>query len=347
MLRISGPVSVSIFHLQDDKKIILFGDAHESKTGLCKQVKKSNIDNIFITDFIDSFQSSPTDVFLESDWVPDVDKEKVAVQQDVDILRVVLNHYNENMYKTQNKKQGLRVHYTDIRCLQSFLELCLSIQAILYSVIDQYIKIYDKHPIEVILRCFPTLKTFNEFTDIILKSDNYKQDMNKLVKDDNIFTGSNVLASAPGHTKRKIHRIRKQLLKLSLSDRTKLLSYHQETISHFHKTFKNRYNNKIKNLKNNGVEKTHEDDIIEIAYILMLYTSHIMDIYALARIIYYIRNTNSKTIISYAGAVHSLNYTKFFVEFWQKEAKLVLYQDVKQYKNRSHKRCVSIPKVLL
>lgn len=126
MLRISGPVSVSIFHLQDDKKIILFGDAHESKTGLCKQVKKSNknnVDNIFITDFIDSFQSSPTDVFLESDWVPNFDKEKVAVQQDVDILRVVLNHYNENMYKTQNNKKGLRVHYTDIRCLQSFHQI--------------------------------------------------------------------------------------------------------------------------------------------------------------------------------------------------------------------------------
>lgn len=342
MLRISGPVSVSIFHLQDDKKIYFFGDVHETKTGLCRNQKK--VDKVFITDFIDSFQSSPTDVFLESDWVLDINKYKVPIQKETDVLRTILNHYKDKMYSAHDNKNIFRVHYTDIRTQDSFLELYLAIQLILSSLTNLYIKMFDKHPVNIILRCFPTLKTLNKFTDIIVKSDNYKQDMNRLLKDDTIFAGSNVLASTPGQTERKIHRIRKQILKLTVTDRNKLMAYHRETIHELYEEYRDRYNTIIKKMKG---EKTQEDDIKEVASIILQYISHIMDMYALSRMIYYIKNSDSKTFISYAGAIHSANYASFFYYFWQKESKLVHNQYAKEYKNGNYKRCVSIPRTLL
>lgn len=344
MLHISGPVSVSIFHLQDDRKILLFGDVHESKTGLCRPINKKNVDKMFITEFIDSFESTPTDVFLESDWVLDTEKDKVSVQNDVDILRIVLNHYKDKMYTTHDNKKTFRVHYTDIRSVNSYLMLFLSIQAILASRIEQYKNIFDQHPVQVITQYFPTLKVFNKFADTIVKSNNYKRDMHKLLKDDSVFAGSNVLASASGQTERKIHRIRKQLLKLTSKDRNKLMAYHRETIHELYKEFKDTYNDIMKKIKTG---KALQNDTTEIASILLMYVSHLMDMYALARMMYYIRNTNSQTFISYAGAAHTLNYTRFFYDFWQNEAKLVHYKDLQLYKNGHVKRCVSIPKEVL
>ena len=335
MVRISGPVSVSVFEL-GDKKLFLFGDVHESKTGLCKEGKKKE-KSIFITDFIDSFKSSPTEVFLESDWVP-------SKHKDVDILRIVLNQYKEEMYSSHDSKQIFKVHYTDIRSKESFLELSLSVQSILYFRINEYKKLFGKHPTEVILQYFPTLKTFNEFTDIIMKSDNYKKDMKQLLQDERLFAGSNVLASAPGDTKQKIHRIRKQLLKLSSTDYNKLISYHRETMREYYKEYKSKYDNIIKKIK---VEKASQEDIQEIALIVLLYISHIMDMYALGRMIYYIRNTKSKTFISYTGAAHAANYAIFFYYFWNKEASLIHNEYAKEYKNGNFRRCVSIPKQLL
>lgn len=348
MLQVSGPVSISIFNLPDDRKIMLFGDYHQSQKGLCRprQSINSKRDVVFITEFIDSL-SSPTEVFLESDWVSDIDKHReVEPQEEDNVLQRVLNHYREAMYLMKGRRKDLKVHFTDVRALSGLSYLNLTIDAMQYSEIDGFITLLGKHPMEDIIKYYPTLKAFKRFANIMIKSDDYKQDMNTFMKGFRVFTGSNVLASAPGQTERKVHRIRKQLLKLSVKDRRILMSYHRRKTQELHDEYELNYNKIIKKIKEmNDLTKCDKVYFMMIARYLLYYSAHIMDMYALARMVHYIRSTKSKNFVFYAGAAHTRNYTRFFNEFWQKEATLVHHQQEK--KKSPFYRCVSIPTKVL
>lgn len=349
MQQVSGPVSVSIFHLPLDRKIMLFGDEHSNTKGLCKQVKpstKSKREVMQVTDFIDSL-SSPTEVFLESDWVLETAKDKELEPQDENnVLQRVLNHYRGVMYSKQGRKNGLRVHFTDVRSVGGLQFVSIIVDAMMYSWTDYYISMIGNHPINFIINFLPTFKAFKKFANIMIKSDDYIHDMNKFTKGSEVFTGSNVLASAPGQTERKVNRIRKQLLKLSVKDRKILMAYHHKKTQELFKQYEDNYNKTIKKIQQtNDLTKCPKVYFTMIAYYLLYYSAHVMDIYALARMIYYIRTTNSENFVFYAGAAHTRNYARFFSEFWPKEATLVHHQEFK--KKSTNYRCMNIPKKVL
>lgn len=348
MLRVSGPVSVSIYELPDSKKLMLFGDIHESKKGMCKIPKpdgKSKREVVFITDFIDSL-SSPKEVFLESNWVHPNEKHEKSLQEESDVIARVLNHYHDAMYSIAGRRKGIRVHYTDVRALSNISYILVLVLSIMYPFVDNFRFKLDKQPIEYIMDFFPTLQTFKKFMDIMIDSDDYKQDINILLKGNIAFTQSNVFASAPGQSVRKIHRIRKQMLKLSIQDRKVLMAYHRKKTQELHKEHGHTYNAVMKTLKQKRNVSDYEyKETFTVAFSIFDHIIHMMDIYALARMIYYIRNTKSKNIVFYAGATHTKNYARFFNDFWPKEAVLLYHQDINE--KSPYYRCVSIPKKAL
>lgn len=64
--------------------------------------------------------------------------------------------------------------------------------------------------------------------------------------------------------------------------------------------------------------KTHivnKEDALDIFYTLLLWTSHLKDIYTLSRILFYKRNKDAKIVITYDGASHTMTYKRFFTEY--------------------------------
>lgn len=345
MLKVSGPVSVSIFQLSKGKKIFCFGDIHETKSGLCKPLKKGK--PFYITDFIDTLPL-PTDVFIESSWILDEDKDKVELKNETNVLSSVQNHYKDMMYYKQRRKDGFRVHFTDIRDVGGLLHLYLIFDAVASSWIDEYITYIGKHPIEDILLYFPAFENVKKYFDIIINSDDNEHDMRILMNGDNIYIGSDVLVSAPGKKDRKIHRIRKQLLKLSIQNRKKLLAYHKIISNEFEAKYKSTYDTIISKLRDlKDFSKCKEKDLLNVMFVVFVFSAHMMDMYTLARMINFLQKPKSKNFVFYAGAAHTKNYKRFFENFWLSNAILVFNQDVKEYKNGNIKRCVAIPKTLL
>lgn len=68
--------------------------------------------------------------------------------------------------------------------------------------------------------------------------------------------------------------------------------------------------------------------------------THLMDMYLLARLLYYIKKKDTKQIVTYTGSMHTDNYVKFFTKY-MKESKLLYQED--NTESKRIKRLVSLP----
>lgn len=325
MLRVSGPVSLAVLTFKNIN-ILFFGDEHDSKKGLCKSCKQDK-NCVYIPEFL-QFLKNPVDIFIESFWK--ADKTKMTSS---DVIGNVVNYFNENMYLHKQQSQGQRVHYIDIRdedTLECFLLIMMSLLLKVTSHRDQ-----DKiqAPFEI-LQYFKTTQRFNEFANILLVSNDFNKSISqKFPKTiSHHFIKNTNLTNIPGTTKRTIHRIRKQILKLTPSDKKSLLEYHRHRcIEIIHETKEYDDINKMKELSN-------AEHVIMLDTV-MSWMTHIMDMYALARMLHYMNNNKSHTIAVYAGDYHTYNYMKFFSKYLK--AKIVHYQNTEN--TSKEKRCVTLP----
>lgn len=331
MVRISGPVSVGMISLYN-KTIYMFGDYHTIPKGLCSKCKKSK-DCLFVTDFIDSLKNA--DIFIETAWL-EVDDKHLMKEEPVSyasVLHIVRSKYNNYLYgdKVDANK---RFHYIDIRderILWSLRRLLL------------YIENKDVHKINksdvLLTQYFSNPMNLQKFANIIVKSNDFqlsiKHTFNKTIVD-KIFT------SYPSDSKKqfgKIHRIRKQILKLP------------KTLQHILLRF---YKDKCKEILSNYTqiiskpEFTNLHPLWKIIIIIMdgvfPILSLLMDIYLLARLLYYIKHKDTEQIITYTGCSHTENYVTFFTKYI-KESKLLYYEDNYHVRNKRIKRCVTIPNI--
>lgn len=350
MLHISGPVSVAVFTLPGDKVLYLFGDLHGNKTGLCKSVSKATkrtakSEAMFITEFIDTLPR-PTDFFIESYWVSDKDKHRVPMHEPVDIMTTVFNHYKDVLYSSRGRVPTLRAHYTDVRSMSDlsfFMTIIISIWPFLDYV---YTQNKDIENLPEFIDNFKNMKTLVKFINLIVSSDDYVKDIKALIQPGqvcDILTSDSITTTAPGDSKRTVHRIRKQILKLNEKDRRCLLSYHRSKCRVISKDETMLTNARIKMMKKLSYCDSY--DKLYVHETLLAYMTHLMDIYTIARMMYYIRTSDSKSIVSYAGATHSGAYMQFFQKYWAKEA-TVIHQHVESVHAKS-KRCVSIPKEII
>lgn len=316
MVKVSGPVSVGVFRLYN-KHIFLFGDRHTIPKGLCRQCtipKKC----FFVTDFIDSLQNA--DVFIEDSWV-DADTKEImkGAPSSQSVLHIVRSTYIDFLYGFQ-VKPNKRFHYGDIR----FERTLWPLMKLVFSLDTQILRKVNED--ELTLQ-FRDTKYLKQLADILVKSDDYKNSITTLFPE---TIAQRLLSSNPVGSKKqtsKIHRIRKQILKLPKTIQLRLMAFHNDRCKKI-----------IKNYNTNG----NEYYVIFDSILPML--THLMDMYLLARLLHYIRRKDTKHIVTYTGAMHTDNYIMFFTKY-MKEAKLVYHEDNNDAKRV--KRCVTLPSSIL
>jgi hypothetical protein len=335
MVKISGPVSVGVVSLYD-KQIFLFGDIHTMSKGLCPKCTEDK-KCFYLTEFIDSLKN--VDVFIEEGWF-DADTKylmKNAPSSSESVLHNVRAKYKDYLYgfKVQPNK---RFHYTDIRQERTLFPLT---RLVLYFEFKD-IQNITEDDLTLALQ-FTDAKYLQKFVDIIVRSDDYTKSIKSLFNAPiaKRFFLSNPFSSNKQNS--KIHRIRKQILKLPKTQQQKLLRFHKDRCLDITNSY-NQILSKCNKVIDNSVDFV--DLIVKIINdgILPMLT-HLMDMYLLARLLYYVKKKDTKQILTYTGSMHTDNYVTFFTKYMKEESKLLYQED--NTESKRIKRCVSLPANIL
>lgn len=340
MFNINGPEYVSIFKFQN-KRILLFGDEHFSTSGLCQDCYLKN-DCLYITDFIDKMKkTNNVDLFLEAPYTTqDIKHLREANMKNKnvdDILSSVVSRFHNLLYKKHKKQQPIRVHYSDFRFHSSLVLLRQVSQILQKNYEDKII-----YPI-VVLTHFQTPKTFKAFADACIIKDNFVDAIQELFKENaHLYIDKDHLTSFKD-TNNSMHRIRKQIRKLSPKMQKALIKFHNKQCRII---MTDQYNSHYKNQRRNFL-KAQSFDIDNIQPLFMTINNwlfHLMDMYLLARMIFYMEQ-NETNIVVFTGTNHTINYETFlesckkFKKEWTCNKAWNLSQDDKKLK-----RCIQVPK---
>jgi hypothetical protein len=297
-MKISGPVSLSILR-HDDKYIILWGDKHGDKRSYCKC--KGNSKNCkFISTFIREIKDH-YDLFIESPWYSQEEKRQLIGKQFVDVnaMRGMANTFFQDMYfhRTHSKAASKRVHFTDIRTEKTIRPLTDVVNAIMNIV-------YGATDTQGNLSWIETLQKYNTTHKL-------KRFVNNIIHD-------------------KKHKIFKQLSKLPRNEQGLVRKFHNDMCK-MHISTTRAYDNSHYRLFH-GEQKDYTDDMLNVLNHLLIWLSHLKDIYTICRMLFYLQKT--RIVMSYDGDYHSKVYEFFFTKYLPRTEK------VYEHKN-SGTRCVA------
>jgi hypothetical protein len=351
MLRISGPELVAIMqlHNKNNQVIYLFGDEHYDTVGKCTKCTKKN-NCVSITRFLRNILGKETDVFIESPWVPEYYKknyQKIKKDKNDDFLTDIKRTFHHKLYSHNHKpilNKNTRFHFTDIRN-ESHISVLGYVSYIYYFKSTREID----YAINII-HDFDNINMFIKYVNACVQSDDFIESINKLFEDNDVVAKRYIikksLVSNPENKEIKnksIHRIRKQILKLPKNDQTILTLYHNHKMKLLvSESFSKEYStNRQKVLNDPNLFSPY---FARINHVIHHYLLHMMDMYHLARMLYYISTKPSNFVISYTGSAHTHNYIEFFTKFYKKHSS-VLHLDDKstQVDDLTNKKCVAIP----
>lgn len=349
MYRVSGPV-VGVAIKSSDTKLFLFGDVHGGHDGRCVKCTAKN-KCLHISDFIKhlSLINKHVDVFLESPWLPKSERLTAMPPAKVDVITSVVSEFHEALYGQMGATDtGTRVHYTDVRSDKSFgvlTDLLVDMFAVMNGE-KLYAKGSDfsKNQLLSVLKAFKTTKRLKTFIDIVVLKDDYVAAVKQMFRDSDIgnnFVHEDSLSYSPLDSQQKlprVHRIRKQILKLNPRDLKSIMRFHNHRCREIQKETMD-YDNYVRKIVKTGGD-VHKEDALEIFYALLLWTSHLKDIYTLSRMLFYMCKNARTTIITYDGASHTMTYKEFFMKYVDD---VTLSHEDNHIDNRM-KRCVSLPK---
>jgi hypothetical protein len=304
MYRISGPIAIYALKIAN-KNIMLFGDMHESKD---KQCASCNIDCMYVVDLLKKMKPK-TDLFIESSIYSQ--PEYYRRLQPHDVIRDVVKTFHKDMHNHKGKSQGgVRVHYSDIRALMCFspFDDLLYYMVRKYNYQDNEKDIAQFNTLNDISWC-RTLDILKQFIDIMLTSDNYIEDVKHLIPHNvrhNFIYKNDLIVS-----KRKyVTRLKIQFQNLTKEQQILVLKFHEDKCKELKKKH-SQYNVAMKHYN----EKKQLSAVGSVALFnaLLLWGSHLKDLYTIARMLYYFDRTDN--IISYDGASHSKVYASFFKEY--------------------------------
>lgn len=337
MLRISGPISLGVVQVSSEAKLLLFGDEHFSRKGLCDKCKRLKNCH-YITDFLDSIQE-PTELFIESLWLPPSDTQ--TPPKSYDVLGDVVSKYHTKMYHNKSKakedskdnKGLLRVHYGDLRSELNLYEL---LKVVLhYSQKQDFGTSNIPYDQALLTKFFPSVKSFKQFVDILVLNDNLQTSMVKF------FNGNKNIATefiTDKYKTAKVHKVRKQITKITNKAWKKaLLKYYTHRCQLLVQVYKE-YKKSLA-LVTEGKSTNENEDFIFMTVLDWL--SLITDMYTLARMLGYMEKGEGKVFATYTGSYHTDQYINFFVNYLPK-SQLIHYQPP-SIKNKQVNRCVSLP----
>lgn len=334
MIRISGPTTVGAIKLKNGIDVILFGDEHNSKAGLCKSCKtKKNC--YYITEFLDKVTKKYSDIFIESfSLTPSQRVGSIPKYQD-DVLGDVITHYHAKMYNHSRVTSNMvRVHYTDIRNEPDLRDLFKIVMGLFLQDTKDTKDTKDTRTVDYDISVLPTYfkmtTCFKRLIDAMVKSNNYQESIKTLLQ--NVDKNYNT----------PVHKIRKQLLKIKdRKVRASLLKFHKDRCQKIVQST-SAYN-KIFKRNSTGTSLTYQEESV-VFDTLMAWFTHIMDMYTLARMMYYIEKGDSSLFVSYAGSLHTLNYLMFFMVYLE-GSEMIHYQPESNV--TKSKRCVTLPKTFV
>ena len=219
MLRVSGPQYLTTFQ-SNACHIILIGDEHFSTEGSCAGCKTDNrcMDIVQLLNHLEK----PLDIFLESPVVLSSQKNKAAEiikgMKSSGWLDIVTRKLLKYMYGKQ-KKEGLRVHYGDIRQHPSLYSLQWLVQILRFNKHD------DVDVALSIVHDFKGKTYFKRYIDACIRKNDFSAEMNKLFGErQRLYCNDKVLTTFNGQ---RVHRVRKQILKLPPQMQRRLLRYYE------------------------------------------------------------------------------------------------------------------------
>lgn len=271
-------------------------------------------------------------MFLESYFLGKHNIRKLPSYESTSIITSVYNHYKQQMYNHNKNNQNLRVHYTDIRTntdLIFFMDMIyLLIQHLTEARVRQnkFAKLYTN---------FPTVQTLKTYSDMMLLSNSFENQTSEVFNGFDLHFSDVVVV----YKNKKVHRIRKQLLKLDRKLQERIIKFHKDYCNNFIRKYSS-YNTAVKNiLKNNN--NIHYDELVVLQTIIA-WTSHLKDIYTLSRMLYYIIKGH-KNIVSYDGYAHTQKYVNFFMNYLD-DTEHVYTHSIIQSKTYNY---IKIPKTVL
>lgn len=230
------------------------------------------------------------------------------------------------MHKGQSNR-GVKVHYSDIRsllCFEPFSDM-LGFLIRKHNYNEDEKSIAFLNTIDSISWC-DTLDKLKHYIDILLLSDDFISDVRKLIPNQYAkhFTHKYDLIV---FQRKYITRIRKQFRTLSKTHQELLLKFHEDTCRTL-KSKHRKYNVAMQRYITNHKKETKQklDDVVTLANALLIWGSHVKDLYTIARMLSYLDSSNN--LISYDGAAHSKTYSHFFVKYM----KAKLLHKVRNYK---------------
>jgi serine/threonine-protein kinase RIO1 len=160
-----------------------------------------------------------------------------------------------------------------------------------------------------------------------------------------LYADKSTLTTFPG-LNTKVHRIRKQILKLSPKLQKAIIRYHEENatdiLEDYHcyqyATCRRKF---LKHLEIKG-ELPRDVTQLVINTCIDKWFSHLMEIYIIARMLYCIEQGTSKNVSIFTGAYHTYAVDYFFKNYLKDSAKHLWKYDSEQEKS-TNVRCVYIP----
>lgn len=352
MFRVSGPHYVSVYNV-NGCTVSFFGDIHYSKQDSCSNCHKSN-NCITIIQLYDRLikHKKKADIFLEAHYF---DKKHSNYKDNLKWyhskltkgdgwLRETVKHFKAHMYGKQHKATNqVHFHYGDIRS-HSSLEYLYWIKDALSSNNSNHLEQSDIEVAVALLEGLRTKHHLKKIGDAMVKSNDFKQQMETMFdKNAWIYTDETNLTTMPW-LNTKVHRVRKQILKLSPKLQKAVLRYHDEQARDILMDYHCHYYTKSRRELLQFHAKTQKLEYSEASLVVNTcidkWLSHFMELYMLARMLYSIEN-GSKYVSSFIGAKHAYMLCHFFKNYMADAQQLWEYNSEKE--NATEKRCVNIP----
>jgi hypothetical protein len=352
MFRVSGPNYVSVY-VVNGCTVSFFGDIHYSKQDSCSNCHKSNNCITIIQVYDRLIQNKKrADIFLEAHYF---DKKHLNYKDNLKLyysnltksegwLREAVKHFKAYMYgKQHNATSPVHIHYGDLR-RHSSLEYLYWIKYVFSSKDSSHVEQSDIEVAVALLEDLRTKHHLKKIGDAMVKSNDFKQQMESMFgKNAWIYTDETSLTGMQGMNI-KVHRIRKQILKLSPKLQKAVLRYHDEQARdilmdyHCHHYTKSRRELLHRYAKTQKLEYSEASLCVNTC--IDKWLSHFMELYMLTRMLYTIEK-GSKNVSSFTGANHAYIFDYFFKNYIADAHKVWEYDS--EMEKATEKRCVHIP----
>lgn len=284
-LNLSGPATID-YYKNDTKKIIILGEFHGNKEGICDDKKDTLEINKYIETLFDPKVNIKFDIFVEKTIPHKWDLINNAIitdyNDDSDYIIMIRNLLIRNYKINENKK----VHFTDIRNkllgFEQFVESGNIFDFLKHIELDS-VKLKDDYNILNILNT----RIYNSSLILLLRQIDQFIENNEYV-----FTND---INLPDYLIKEMNKFQDKILlkKLLVILQQKIRQFLDETI----------FDDKTKQYKLSDI-----DDIINIFYMGMDVSTYVNDLYTVLRII---KNDDIKNGIIYTGNSHLISLNEY------------------------------------